>query len=40
MVRLAKRDFERKIAKNIKKDSKTFFNMHDPRRELNQQLDH
>ena len=24
MVRLAKRDFERKIAKNIKKDSKTF----------------
>ena len=25
MVRLAKRDFERKIAKNIKKDSKTFF---------------
>ena len=25
MVRLAKRDFERKIAKNITKDSKTFF---------------
>jgi len=25
LVRLAKRDFERKIAKNIKKDSKTFF---------------
>ena len=25
VVRLAKRDFERKIAKNIKKDSKTFF---------------
>ena len=25
MARLAKRDFERKIAKNIKKDSRTFF---------------
>jgi len=24
-VRLAKRDFERKIAKNIKRDSKSFF---------------
>ena len=38
LVRLAKKDFERKIAKNIKKDSKTFLNMPDPRRELNQQL--
>ena len=25
MVRIAKRDFEKKIAKNIKKDSKSFF---------------
>ena len=32
VVRLAKRDFERKIAKNIKKDSKTLnsSNMQDP----------
>jgi len=36
VVRLAKRVFERKITKNIKKRLRLSLNMHDPRKELNQ----